>query len=128
EVEIRRGEGEGQGERTDILINAVVPGRRPDEYGSITVIIEVKGCWNNRLKKDMKEQLRDRYLAQSSCGHGLYLVGWFSCAQWDGDDSRKKRTPKMTLQEAQQFFDDQAATLSQEGLCIRALVLNTALR
>jgi predicted NACHT family NTPase len=128
EVQIRRGEGEAQGERTDIHINAIVPGRRPDEFGGITVIIEVKGCWNNRLKKDMQEQLRDRYLAQSSCGHGLYLVGWFSCAQWDGSDSRKKRTPKMTLQEAQQFFDGQAATLSQEGLCIRALVLNTALR
>jgi hypothetical protein len=88
----------------------------------------VKGCWNKRLKKDLQEQLRDHYLAQSSCGHGLYLVGWFSCSQWDRSDSRKKRTPKMTPQKAQQFFEGQATSLSQEGLCVRALVRNTALR
>ena len=128
EVEIRRGEGDAQGEHTDILIDAVALGRRPEEYDRISVIVEVKGCWNPKLKKDMEEQLRDRYLAENQSRYGLYLVGWFPCAQWDADDYRKGRTPRMTLEEARQFFDGQAATISQESLCIRALVLNATLR
>jgi len=128
EVEIRRGEGDEQGERTDIKIDAIGPGRRPNEYDCITVTIEVKGCWNNRLKKDMKEQLCDRYLAENLCRHGLYLVGWFSCPQWDPADGRKKRTLKKTIEEARSLFEDQAASLSHGDLRIRAFVLNTALR
>ncbi len=128
EVEIRRGEGNAKGERTDIKIEAIVPSRRPDEYDRITVIVEVKGCWNPRVKKDMKEQLCDRYLAENPCRHGLYLVGWFSCTQWDPSDGGKKRTPKMTIEQAQRFFGDQATSLSQKDLHIRALVLNAALR
>jgi hypothetical protein len=88
----------------------------------------VKGCWNQRLMKDMEEQLRDRYLAENPCRHGLYLVGWFACPQWDADDYRRKQTPTRTLEEAQRFFDDQAAGLSQGDVRIRAIVLNTALR
>jgi hypothetical protein len=128
EVEIRRGEGDAQGERTDIKIDAIALGRRPEEYDRISVIAEVKGCWNRRVRKDMEEQLRDRYLAEAPCHHGLYLVGWFSCEQWDEGDGRRARTPKMTLQEAQRFFDVQAAALSQRDLRVRAFVLNTALR
>jgi hypothetical protein len=128
EVEIRRGEGDAKGERTDIKIDAIASGRRPNEYDCISVIVEVKGCWNRRVKKDMEEQLRDRYLAEAPCRHGLYLIGWFSCKQWDKGDGRRARAPKMTPQEAQCFFDEQAATLSQRDLCIRAFVLNTALR
>jgi hypothetical protein len=128
EVEIRRGEGDAHGERTDIKIDAVAPGRHPDEFDRVTVIVEVKGCWNRRVREDMTGQLRDRYLTDSPCRHGLYLVGWFPCPQWDVDDDRKTRTPKMTLEEAQRFFDDQAGSLSQGDLRIQAVVLNTALR
>jgi predicted NACHT family NTPase len=128
EVEIRRGEGDAQGERTDIMIDAVAPGCRPDEYDRISVVVEVKGCWNQRLKKDMKDQLCNRYLAENPCRNGLYLVGWFTCAQWDPDDGRKERTPKITIKEAQRLFDDQAAGLSQGELRVRAVVLNAALR
>jgi predicted NACHT family NTPase len=132
EVQIRRGEGKGKektkGERTDVRIDALAPGRRPDEYDRITVTVEVKGCWNRGLNTDMRGQLCDRYLAENQCRHGLYLVGWFSCRQWDADDDRNGRTPTMTRADAQRAFDDQAATLSNGGRCIRAIVLNTALR
>jgi hypothetical protein len=128
EVEIRRGEGDAQGERTDIRIDAIAPGRRPEDFARITVTVETKGCWNRRVRTDMEHQLRDRYLAENACHHGLYLVGWFICPQWDPDDDRNKRTPKMTREEAQRQFDDQAARLSQSPFCIKALVLNTALR
>jgi hypothetical protein len=76
----------------------------------------------------MGEQLRDRYLADNACGHGLYLVGWFACPQWDDSDDQKGRTPKMTLEQAQQLFDEQASAISRQGPTIRAFVLNVALR
>jgi hypothetical protein len=76
----------------------------------------------------MKTQLVDHYLKDYDCDHGIYLVGWYACKQWDKDDPRKTATPKWSLQEARQFFDDQAIELSATGLSISAVVLNTALR
>jgi hypothetical protein len=128
EVEIRRGEGGASGERTDIHVDATASGRRPEEYQTLRVVVEIKGCWNRGLMKDMEDQLRNRYLHESQCRHGLYLVGWFVCPQWDKGDERKKRTPKRSLAEAQRMFDEQAGRLSTDGVRIRALVLNAALR
>jgi hypothetical protein len=128
EVEIRRGEGAAQGERTDIHVDAVSPGSRAAEYDHITVIVEVKGCWNKGLSKDMEEQLRDRYLRDNPCQHGLYIVGWFRCDQWDSKDYREGDTPKRTVQEQQQILDAQAQALSVGDVRIRSLVMNVALR
>jgi hypothetical protein len=127
EVEIRRGEGKAEGERTDIHIDALAAGLRPNEYDRISVIIEAKGCWNRKVNEDMEGQLRDRYLHDNQCRHGLYLVGWFMCDQWDRKDDRRGRTPKMTAAEAQSQFDAQARTLSG-SVQLRAVVLNAALR
>lgn len=127
EVQIRRGVGAGTGERTDIRVDAVTQSQG-EVYDSVTVIIEVKGCWNDELNHAMKTQLVDRYLKDNRCQHGLYLVGWFNCAQWDDSDSRKRRAPKISLDEAKECFDVQAQELSLGDRKIRALVLNTALR
>lgn len=125
EVEFRRLSQSGVGEKTDIVVDAVCKNNRGFE--SITVVIESKGCWNKELKTAMKSQLLKRYLIDDQHRHGLYLVGWFSCAQWNDSDSRKKQTPKMTLEDAQAVYDKQAATLSKEGFCIKALLLDTSL-
>ena len=77
EVQIHRGE------RTDIHVDAVVPGQKNGSYGTESVIIEVKGCWNSGLDRAMEEQLVGRYLQDNRCQHGLYLVGWFNCDLWD---------------------------------------------
>ena len=45
EVEIRRGEGSGTGERTDIHVNAIVKKEQGQIFDVVTVIIETKGCW-----------------------------------------------------------------------------------
>jgi hypothetical protein len=127
EVEIRRGEGEAEGERTDIHLDALAPGPRPNEYARISVIVEVKGCWNRKVNEDMEGQLRDRYLQDNRCQHGIYLVGWFVCDQWDRKDDRRGRTPKMTAALAQSHFDAQARALSG-SVQLRAVVLNAALR
>jgi len=94
EVEIQRGEGSGQGERTDIQVNAVIRNQDNEIYDTITVIIEVKGCWHRDLDNAMGTQLVGRYLKDNHCQYGLYLVGWFNCDQWDTTDSRKKTFSK----------------------------------
>jgi hypothetical protein len=128
EVELRRGYPPGQGRRTDIHVDAVIRGPDGEVYDSLTAIIEVKGCWNKELDQAMKTQLVDRYLKGNRCQHGLYLIGWFNCEQWDDDDYRKGQSPKRSMHEAQQRFDDQASELSQQDIRIKAVILNTALR
>ena len=128
EVEIRRGEGSGTGQRTDIHVDAVVKGERGQVFDIVTVIIETKGCWNKELDTAMKTQLSNRYLRENQYHHGLYLVGWFNCRQWDDNDYRKKRAPRMTLQDAKEKFANQAEELSGAEKSIRAFVMNTALR
>lgn len=132
EVEIRRRQGPkgvaAPGERTDIQVNAVVRKPNGQVYDSVTVIIEVKGCWNHELDDAMESQLLNRYLKDNSCQHGLYLVGWFNCEQWDSSDTRKKKAIKLSLEKARERFEAQATELSQESVKVRAVVLNTALR
>lgn len=128
EVELRRGSGGNPGERTDIHVDAVLKHKKSEVYDSITAIIEVKGCWHDELETAMESQLVERYLADNVCSYGLYLVGWFSCQQWDDNDSRKKKTPKMNIDQAKKQFDDQAKQLSSSGKIVRAYILNTALR
>lgn len=127
EVVIRKGEGQGKGERTDLVVETVIP--KPDGYDEVTAIIETKGCWNPKLNTAMKDQLVDRYLnANDRCKHGLYLVGWFYCEQWDDTHSRKQRTPKYGLEVARERFENQARNLSDESIHVRSVVLDTALR
>jgi predicted NACHT family NTPase len=132
EVEIRARQGSkdvaAPGERTDIQVDAVVRKPNTEVYDSATVIIEVKGCWNDELDDAMESQLVKRYLKDNSCQHGLYLVGWFNCNHWNSKDPRKRKAPKLSLEEARERFRVQAIELSQEGVKVRAVVLNTALR
>lgn len=122
EVEIRRGE------KTDIHVTAVIPGLTNGTFEQVRVIIETKGCWHRELKTAMESQLVERYLTEYECQHGIYLVGWYDCNKWNIDDRRKTNTPKLSLQEAREFFESQAEMLSASGVTIRAVVLNTALR
>ncbi len=123
EVQIRRGK-----QRTDIHVNAVVPAATPNQYDTITVIIEVKGCWNKGVLTAMQDQLVDRYLHENSCGHGLYLVGWFLCEQWDETDSRKKAVSQSDIEQLRTKLNTQAKGLSQNGNIIEAFVLNCQLK
>ena len=127
EVQIRRGVGAGTGERTDIHVDAVTQSQG-ETYDSVTVIIEVKGCWNDELNQAMETQLVNRYLKDNRCQYGLYLIGWFNCKQWDDKDNRKGRAPKISLDKAKECFDAQARKLSLTDRKIRALVLNATLR
>lgn len=129
EVVIRKGEGEGRGERTDLHVDAFVPGSDSEIPDLMTVIVEAKGCWNEELNSAMEEQLAGRYLGENpACRHGLYLVGWFNCPQWDKADWRWKRAPRYGLGEARERFAEQARALSERGVNVQAVVVNAALR
>lgn len=114
------------GERTDVHVDALTPHLKGEGYDSVTVIIEVKGCWNSGLSQAMETQLVGRYLKDNQCRHGLYLVGWFNCKEWNGYFGKQK-APKLSAEEAQRQFDQQAAALSVEGVQVRVFVLNTGL-
>jgi predicted NACHT family NTPase len=129
EVQIRRGEGIGLGENTDIHVDVVVPDKHGDAVARVCLIIEVKGCWNSELKTAMQTQLADRYLKQNQhCRHGIYVVGWFVCPQWDSDDYRQAATPNWSLNEAREYFTGQAKSIFRPEAHVRGFVLNTALR
>lgn len=125
EVEFRRLSQSGVGEKTDIVVDAIC--KNNSGFESITVVIESKGCWNPKLNTAMASQLQKRYLIDDQHRHGLYLIAWCACDQWNGSDPRKKQVPKLTIAEVQVFYDKQASDLSKEGHHLRALVLNTAL-
>jgi hypothetical protein len=127
EVEIRRKIGTGLGERTDIHVDAVVPGASADAYDTVSVIIETKGSWNRSVRTAMKNQLVGRYLKENRCRWGLYLVGWFNCDAWDPEDSRRADAGTMSRAQAESHFANQAASLCVSDLVVSAFVLNTAL-
>lgn len=129
EVEIRRGVGGAQGERTDVQVDAVLRRDGDHDYDVITVIIEAKGCWHDELMTAMETQLRDRYLNENQCRHGLYLVGWFNCEQWDQTDPRyTAKVRRLQKPELEQFLENQATSLSNDGVVLRSFVTNAALR
>ena len=94
----------------------------------VAVIVEVKGCWNAELKTGMACQLRDRYLADNDCRHGLYVVGWYACPQWDVSDPRQKKTPRMPIAEMRALLAAQATNLSAGGVTLRSIVADLSLR
>jgi predicted NACHT family NTPase len=130
EVVIRRGEKPGgKGERTDVHVDAIRRGPQPDTYDVITLVIETKGCWNKELNSAMSEQLVGRYLNDTPCRHGIYLVGWFVCPQWSDDtDSRRNHTPSCSLDALQTELHQQATKLSSGKRQVCAVVINAALR
>lgn len=101
---------------------------RPGTVAAIGLVVEVKGCWKQKLETDMQTQLRDRYL-QDGCRCGLYMVGHFQTHGWDPKDWRKdemwsRRTPN----ELQQLLLGQASLLSSPSVRLGALVLDGSLR
>jgi hypothetical protein len=128
EVEIRRRTSRDgvPGQVTDIHVTAVAGTGAADAGGNYTVIIEVKGCWHQKVKSAMDTQLVDRYLHENQCQHGLYVVGWFVCNAWDKSDSRKAGVPWGSLAEAADELKAQASVLCG-SVRVRAYVADCAL-
>lgn len=67
-------------------------------------------------------------MKDNRCRHGLYLVGWFNCPQWDDGDSRHRVAAKRDRVEADGKLKAKASALSSGDLHVGAMTLNTALR
>ena len=128
EVEIRRKQGNAPGERTDIHITGVAPSSSGTGAEQWRVIVEVKGQWHPDLLKAMETQLRDRYLKDNDCSHGIYLVGWYRCPQWDANDRRNTQNGNSSHEDLNSKLVAQADGLSDENQRIDAFVLDASLR
>jgi hypothetical protein len=124
EVQIR------QKEFTDIHADALGSGEGRDKH--YRLIIEVKGCWNRNLETDIENQLLNKYLKDNQdCRQGIYVIGWYYCANWNAADKKKRvknRLGEIPVDEAQERFEGRARQLSQDcGKEIRAVVLDTSI-
>ena len=128
EVVISRGEGASRGERTDIRVDALARGPRAEEYGPVTVIIEAKGNWYRHLYREMEAQLAGRYLRHYRCRHGLYLVGWFNCPQWDPKDPKYRTAMRRDPTDALRQLRAKATELSRGELRVEPILVDAALR
>jgi hypothetical protein len=128
EVEIRRGEGASVGERTDIHIDCILI-KNGQIVDTITAIVETKGCWHYQLRTAMKTQLVQRYLRDNQCRHGLYLVGWFNCDQWDARDRRRRACQRTSIEALSDYLATQSSELSKQyQVVLDFQIINAALR
>ncbi|WP_229536375.1 NACHT domain-containing protein [Pelosinus baikalensis] len=125
EVEIRSNRSGVEGERTDIHIDAI---SSTNSHDVLKVIVEAKGCWHDELTTAMETQLLGKYLRDNDCKHGLYLVGWFNCPQWDKKDSRRRKAFHHDLESLTTVLNSQAIKLSEGGSNIRVVILDASLR
>jgi hypothetical protein len=128
EVEILAKQGGASGEIPDLLVSTSVPGASPGVYDTVSVVVEVKGCWNRKVLSAMETQLDERYLETADSAAGIYCVGWYVCPQWDAADSRQGALPAMSLEEFRPRLTEQARSLSGDTRVVVPFVLNAALR
>jgi hypothetical protein len=128
EVQIRRGRrGEMPGQDTDIHVDAVPPeNMQESHYGPVSVVVEVKGTWNDGLITDMEIQLRDRYLRNSGCRTGLYVAAHFKANSWRATDTRRAKSNRWNMDEICARLAEQAIALSG-SVVIRSFVLDASL-
>jgi hypothetical protein len=100
------------------------------EIKKLSVVIEVKGCWHEKVKTSMESQLKGQYLHLSASRHGIYLVAWFPQDQWDDDDTRKASARRKCpdLHQSISLFKDQAKQLSDGEILISSFVLDCSMR
>ena len=128
EVKIQSALGGQPGELVDLKIDAVTHEPERSTADTISIILEVKGCWNPELRAAMKTfQLADRYLAMNKCSTGVYVVGWFLCDAWGGKDARKRQCCFKTMDGARRTFTRQAAKLSNDTRTIKAFLIDATL-
>jgi hypothetical protein len=123
EVQVRRLKPRGSGERTDILVTATSAEPCAMQTAA-SVVIETKGCWNDKLLTAMEHQLKQRYLIDSGHRCGLYLVGWY---QHDNGTRQCATASRKTLAQIRAQLDEQAMSLSEGDAQIRAYVLDVRL-
>lgn len=115
-----------RGQRTDIYISAL-PKNAQGVHVPLTVVIEVKGCWNQELLSALQIQLIEKYLLPNGHRCGIYLIGSFNCDKW-AIENRKTISDRQAkdISALGKLLTDQAvaATKANAGLRIAAKVLD----
>ncbi|MFI5779592.1 NACHT domain-containing protein [Nocardia sp. NPDC051570] len=125
EVQARRFQPSGMGERTDILIEAITE-NGPD-HTALRVVAEVKGCWNKaELYTALKEQLADRYMRDMHTRLGVYIVLWFDKDSWSTKDNRRRNVINLDLGDLRNELEKQARALDSRGNNIRVVILDAS--
>ncbi len=119
----------GAGDRTDLLVEALpAPGDNLNiaSSGSVKLVIEVKGAWNDEVPTAQEEQLARRYLPEAGTDAGIYIVGWYPIELWNATgDGRKTQAKKLQPDTLLNDLRDQATSLSQAGpFHVRPMVIN----
>ncbi len=105
------------GQRTDIQVTAV-PREHTSSLENVTVVIENKGCWNSEVRTAVDKQLVGDYLRPNRLTHGIYLVGWFVCDQWDNSQNKlASKTFADAQQEIARFAAVYDGTINPERVC-----------
>ena len=68
-------------QKTDVLIKAI-SANADSRADPLTIVVEVKGCWNPGVRDDIEGQLVQKYLLPHSLKRGIYVAGWFVCDDW----------------------------------------------
>lgn len=127
EVQIRPGPGGKMGESGDLVIDAIA-GERVEGAPTVSVTVEVKGCWHPAVDTALRVQLAERYLLPEGERQGIYVVGWFAADDWDRTDWRRRACAGRDLESSRQAFKQQAGEVSAElDLEIDAVVLDCSL-
>jgi hypothetical protein len=124
ELEIRPHPEGYMGESVDITV-AAVAGAEVEGSPIVSVTIELKCCWHADRDTAMREQLVKRYLDADNI-QGIYLLAHFDSASWDdGEPTKRRACRKRNLENSRQFYAEQAAEVSAEGLAdVSAFVLD----
>ncbi|MGQ4330877.1 NACHT domain-containing protein [Streptomyces hayashii] len=116
------------GRRTDIQIQAAAPPTSSSD-GTLTVVIECKGCWHRDLSTALADQLVRDYLRTPGTA-GIYLIGYFDCDRWNREMRRKRHhaSENHTIRDLQQGQDARAQEQrDQYGAIVAAKVLDCRL-
>ncbi|MEU6194243.1 hypothetical protein [Streptomyces sp. NPDC047061] len=116
------------GRRTDIQIQATTPPTSSSD-GTLTVVIECKGCWHRDLSTALADQLVRDYLRTPGTA-GIYLIGYFDCDRWNREMRRKRHhaSEDHTIRDLQHGQDVRAQEQrDQYGAIVAAKVLDCRL-
>jgi hypothetical protein len=111
-------------DRLDLRVDAIAESELGSSLETVRVIVEVKGCWNRKVKEAMGTQLVHKYLKNRDPQHGLFVVGWFLCSAWTGKNPNRKCIKFANIEELRKFLSDQAEALSADGRRIQSAVLD----
>lgn len=110
----------------DIVASLTVPDNN-GFHDTLSVGIEVKGCWHAKLLTAMESQLKVEYLSKGSREHGVYAVFWFLCDEWNPESRRTKAVSiadGKNVMGMRTHLADQAADLSRDWAWIRSVVID----